>query len=62
MAKPFNHYTYIVTATEGEMCRKAGLSVKFYGVCATVETINCGDYDRFWAQRLAYLRSNPQAD
>lgn len=51
---------FSVTAREGLMCKAANLSVEFNGVEAIVRCSRA-ELDTFWAQRLAFLRSNPNA-
>ena len=52
---------YIVTSREGSMCAAVGLSVEYFGAEAHVFCKNCEEYEVFWAQRLAFLRANPNA-
>jgi hypothetical protein len=50
---------YIVTLREGGMCQAEGLAVKFVGGNAHVTCKNGREQQIFWAQRLAFLRANP---
>jgi hypothetical protein len=43
------------------MCAAVGLSVEYFGAEAHVFCKNCEEYEVFWAQRLAFLRANPNA-
>jgi hypothetical protein len=50
---------YIVTLREGSMCLAAGLAVRFHGADAHVTCRDGMEIETFWAQRLAFLRANP---
>ena len=50
-----------VTLREGAMCRSSGLEVRPYGALSHVIVRNGKEKETFWAQRLAFLRANPNS-
>lgn len=50
---------YEVTLREGSMCKAAGLEVQGYGALSHVVVHDGKQREIFWAQRLAFLRANP---
>jgi hypothetical protein len=53
--------TYEVTLREGTMCKAVGLDVSYHGAHAHVVIRNGKEDETFWAQRLAFLRANPNS-